>query len=409
MNLYLRRTFSSRPIHANLASRDGAYASAVPDFPFGLKPDGRHYLLDGIGRAYLKAEDSSAVTLSWKDAHLSSHLAAFSRSHATQSRETIVAMINRANASVPWPLILLVLITGIACVVATLQVFLGGLILLTGIAASAWTLHQQHRMYVVTLEYVLHGPARTSAQCVYDAINALAICAKLWQVNESHRVGDIHEWKRQAGASALVSRSGVRCGSEDPPWVQCNIPVPCLKISGSTLYFFPDFILLRSSDGFSSLDYNSISLHAGVTRFIEEGSVPSDASIVDHTWQHPNKGGDPDKRFANNRQIPVCEYGSLMISASSNRLALLQTSHRNAASEMAHAFGKAVATMAEAVAWLPTLKAEEKGPVLPKPFSVSKHPTAAVPPPMPHDLDRMALEIEKEEQRRLQAFKRGSQ
>lgn len=51
----------------------------------------------------------------------------------------------------------------------------------------------------------------------------------------------------------------------------------------------------------------------GTTRFIESSPVPKDARVVDHTWQYVNKSGGPDKRFKNNRQLPVCLYGELKL------------------------------------------------------------------------------------------------
>ena len=38
---------------------------------------------------------------------------------------------------------------------------------------------------------------------------------------------------------------------------------------------------------------------------------------VDHTWAKVNKDGSPDKRFKGNRQLPICRYGLIQISADS--------------------------------------------------------------------------------------------
>jgi hypothetical protein len=43
--------------------------------------------------------------------------------------------------------------------------------------------------------------------------------------------------------------------------------------------------------------------------FHEDGSVPSDSRVVGHTWLKANKDGSPDRRFADNYQIPIAEYG----------------------------------------------------------------------------------------------------
>ena len=48
-------------------------------------------------------------------------------------------------------------------------------------------------------------------------------------------------------------------------------------------------------------------------RFIEREKVPKDAKVVDYTWQYVNKSGGPDKRFQNNKKIPICLYGEMEI------------------------------------------------------------------------------------------------
>jgi hypothetical protein len=53
------------------------------------------------------------------------------------------------------------------------------------------------------------------------------------------------------------------------------------------------------------------------SRFIEDGSPPSDAQVVDRTWKHPNKGGGPDRRFRDNRLLPVCLYEVMHLSSAS--------------------------------------------------------------------------------------------
>jgi hypothetical protein len=50
------------------------------------------------------------------------------------------------------------------------------------------------------------------------------------------------------------------------------------------------------------------------TRFIEHETVPSDARVVDRTWQFVNKKGGPDLRFKNNRELPVCAYNQFNLS-----------------------------------------------------------------------------------------------
>lgn len=40
-------------------------------------------------------------------------------------------------------------------------------------------------------------------------------------------------------------------------------------------------------------------------RFIEEETPPADAAVVDQTWRQVNRKGGPDRRFNNNRKLPI--------------------------------------------------------------------------------------------------------
>ncbi|MFP3435632.1 hypothetical protein SB781_38380, partial [Paraburkholderia sp. SIMBA_061] len=59
------------------------------------------------------------------------------------------------------------------------------------------------------------------------------------------------------------------------------------------------------------MNYSDLNVRWQDSRFIETEHVPGDARIVDHTWAHPNKSGGPDRRFKNNRQIPICLYEAM--------------------------------------------------------------------------------------------------
>jgi hypothetical protein len=52
-------------------------------------------------------------------------------------------------------------------------------------------------------------------------------------------------------------------------------------------------------------------------RFIEEGAVPSETQVVGKAWAKSNKDGSPDRRFNDNYQIPVVQYGSLSFTSPS--------------------------------------------------------------------------------------------
>ena len=50
-------------------------------------------------------------------------------------------------------------------------------------------------------------------------------------------------------------------------------------------------------------------------RFVEDGTTPRDGTQADTTWKFVNKNGGPDRRFNNNRQLPVMLYGRIHLTS----------------------------------------------------------------------------------------------
>lgn len=75
-------------------------------------------------------------------------------------------------------------------------------------------------------------------------------------------------------------------------------------------------MLVFENNKVGAVSYADLEIGIESVRFVEDGAVPRDAQIVDHTWRYVNKSGGPDRRFNNNRQIPICQYEDMnLISA----------------------------------------------------------------------------------------------
>ena len=96
-----------------------------------------------------------------------------------------------------------------------------------------------------------------------------------------------------------------------------TLPAASFKAGKETLVFLPDklFVIQKSSVG--ALNYSDIETYAHTTRFIEIEKVPGDASVVGNTWEYVNKSGGPDKRFKDNRELPICLYGEIELKSAS--------------------------------------------------------------------------------------------
>jgi len=49
--------------------------------------------------------------------------------------------------------------------------------------------------------------------------------------------------------------------------------------------------------------------------FQEEEGVPADSIVIGQTWARANKDGSRDKRFAQNYQIPIAQYGAVALTS----------------------------------------------------------------------------------------------
>jgi hypothetical protein len=99
-----------------------------------------------------------------------------------------------------------------------------------------------------------------------------------------------------------------------------------MKVGKETLYWLPDVLLVVENGKVGAVAYDMLEIQWQDSRFIEESAVPRDAVIIGQTWKHPNKNGGPDRRFANNRQLPICLYESIHLHSRNGLNELLQVS-----------------------------------------------------------------------------------
>lgn len=109
-----------------------------------------------------------------------------------------------------------------------------------------------------------------------------------------------------------------------------------LSYNKEILIFLPDkvFIIRKGKVGF--VNYEDVSILVSQTRFIESDPVPRDAVVVGSTWQYVNKNGTPDRRYSNNRQLPICQYGIVNLTSGTGINVEMQFSNVNKTQDFEH-------------------------------------------------------------------------
>lgn len=165
----------------------------------------------------------------------------------------------------------------------------------------------------------------------FDALNEFLVelknNRKLWQIGSSTIV---YNTKYNAGAGNNVSRTSISLVKKMPWYINHNIDVYCLKLKNEKIFFTPDRMLIFKNMGrVGCRKYNDMVAGFSTTNFVEIEMVPRDAEIVEYTWRYVNKSGGPDKRFNNNRRIPVCKYGEISLESEDGINILLECSNHN--------------------------------------------------------------------------------
>lgn len=176
-------------------------------------------------------------------------------------------------------------------------------------------LEEQLKMSTISTEIQLEPEQADLFFQLRDKFAALTECAAIWDIKTRQATDKFHE---RTIASTKLSRERVKfeLGHCDLiAWDQ-NVPHLC-NAKGGDLYLFPGFILYRAArEAFSLIEYHDVTGTATKCSFHEEEGVPADSTVIGQTWARANKDGSRDRRFGQNYQIPIAQYGQLVLRSS---------------------------------------------------------------------------------------------
>jgi len=155
------------------------------------------------------------------------------------------------------------------------------------------------------------GVAKAFAR-LCDDFSACTRSQRIWD-NVAHR--SANRVAERTTASRIVDLKPVRFSMGKCGVIATSQKVPQLEnANGGDLFFYPGFLVYHASDSnYALIEYHELDLTVVRTQFHEEQAVPTDAERVGTTWAKANKDGSPDRRFANNYEIPVMRYARLLL------------------------------------------------------------------------------------------------
>lgn len=178
----------------------------------------------------------------------------------------------------------------------------------------------------INLEYIIDDDQKEIVARQMNPMLKVAESERVWRIMQTSRVIDK---KYSGGASSSVNRVICKASKKAPYPFNSNVPAATFKTGKETLIFLPDKLFIMQKGKLGALSYSDISNYAHTTRFHESEKVPKDTKVVGHTWKYINKTGGPDKRFKDNRQIPICLYGELELKSTSGLNTIIMFSNPN--------------------------------------------------------------------------------
>ena len=157
----------------------------------------------------------------------------------------------------------------------------------------------------VVLFYDLEPDYEQAYRRLHDAFEDLRRSRIVWHVDAE---AEVRDWKRTGGATGAIRKRRINPRFALPAFFRANVPVPSIPVGRQTLHFLPERVLVIQGSKAGAISYSALLVERQPQRFIEDGTVPRDAQVVDSTWQYVNKKGGPDRRFKDNRELPIALY-----------------------------------------------------------------------------------------------------
>lgn len=197
-------------------------------------------------------------------------------------------------------------------------------------------LQEQERLSRLATEFDLPDNLKDAFGHLCDATAAVSRSQRIWDTISTRSTDQNRE---RTTALRTIERKPVSFSLGSCDLVQSEWKVPHLtNANGGEMLIYPGFILYHvSNEAFALVDIRGVSFEFSNISFIEEESIPADTKVIGHTWKKVNKDGSPDRRFANNYQIPLVVYGDIRITSKTG----LNEEYQISNAEVAHVFAKA--------------------------------------------------------------------
>lgn len=200
--------------------------------------------------------------------------------------------------------------------------FLSGIVVIPALTlglVNAWFWDRSRKD--VHFAYNITGKGESAFRQMNNALNQLEGCGQTLLLAGRRLFEDT---RYTGGTDTLPDLKLIEFTKDKPPLLDLDFDVWHLRAFNRDFFFMPDHILVYDGAEIGGLSYGNLNLATNkeVTQVRGEATCTSDAKVVGTTYRFVNNDGSPDRRFNNNIEIPLIEYGVLDFSGQGLNLTL---------------------------------------------------------------------------------------
>ncbi|WP_329070571.1 hypothetical protein [Amycolatopsis sp. NBC_01480] len=310
MSIYRRTSVRLGPLQVRVSASGIGATARIPGLRVGAGPRGGFMRVDTAGvryRATTTGHQSPVLVGPRVEVPVVTTDLTGARAEALSDADpaTLVGQLNTAShAHRLWPWALL---GSLLLMAATPWLLIPGALL------TVWLFWRDQVRRAVVVFYEVDGPAQDRFQLLLKEFGPVCQASGAWHVLARGALHSTHQRKVNAGAGHLIHRRPLRRDLRGPVHLRTNVAVPSLQSAERSVYFLPDRVLLRDGSTYAEMPYSGITATWSEQWFIEDGAIPPDAQRVGTTWKFANLSGGPDRRFKNNRRLPILRYADVRL------------------------------------------------------------------------------------------------
>lgn len=162
----------------------------------------------------------------------------------------------------------------------------------------------------VSLDIVMDQDLEDSYEYLLSSFERLSDAECIWDITSA---SDLDKVKLRSVASSAITRTRTRFSFSHLPGIDSPSPAfHLLNANGADIFIYPGFfVMYENPSRLGILELADLRVAFERTGFLETETVPQDSKQLSEVWERSNKDGSRDKRYADNRQLPVMEYGEI--------------------------------------------------------------------------------------------------